>query len=314
MIDKNEMTQKTRDKGTIFKKYVENQSLNNYHHFFEGKDDLIYYSSKIENFRKKSLNEEVAVYECKSKKILLEIHKKLEKERSFREKEHLFFIDKDFEKKINYSDDIYVTPCYSIENFYAEDSTLKKIFIHILEINSSSSDELRELVEKLLEETIIARDKFLISLLPINAWYSLQINKSTESNYPDLSKFNSITNFTHEEFPQTIKELKEITPNYIEITQEEFEKEKRWLEEDLIGRCRGKYLEHFLEMKISEVFTEVNKKENKYNIRIKNNGWKLNKNTNEFLRYYTSCAKFPDCLREYLAKYLKDDIKERETK
>lgn len=307
MTTKEELRDKTKGKGTVFKRYTENKRTIQHHHFFEGKDDLIYYKNRIEICRNNSLNKKICTYECGSKKDVLDIYQKIKNLSKPSQQELLFFIDKDFEKEPGYSSDIYVTPCYSIENFFAHKDSITNIIRFTLAICDSSEERKIELEKVLYQEVMNDIDSFLNAILPINAWYSLQINKEHNGHYANLKEFQSLERDilkNYSEIPKSLSELESRTPNFFEITEEEFENEKEWLQIDGIKKCRGKYLEQFLNYKFKTIFNELNQDNNKYGIKLKNNGGNIGEN--EFLSHYVSCAKTPSCLKIYLKEHLKE--------
>lgn len=303
----NEMLSKTENSATVFMKYMLYRGNEKIHHFFEGHDDIDYYCSKIRNFRNYHCSESSCVvpanYICGNKKNVVLAHKKIEEEfkDDFETKELLFFIDNDFEKNSSYPSNIYVTPYYSIENFYFEDYSLIIIFSNILKINMCSDIEVRKKIEEIVNELIEERNKFLNNLIPLNAWYSLQQEKATDEVYSKLNAFDSISNFLDDYslIPKTLEDLKELTVNPLDVTEEEFEKEKKWIERELLKRCRGKYLEEFFYKKMKDIFGNTERYIGK---RIENDCKNIEKK--HFLTRLSLHTNLLPCLNKYLVDNL----------
>ena len=104
--------------------------------FYEGKDDCKYYFPEISNYTDK----EIIDFDCGGKENVYYIHGKVSESNSEEEK-MLFFIDHDFDEDNIRHEDIYCTPCYSIENFYMNQRFFKLFFKYQLRIDEYSSEE-----------------------------------------------------------------------------------------------------------------------------------------------------------------------------
>ena len=93
--------------------------------FFEGEDEK-YFSVRINNIRP-DIN--WAGVNSKGKSNVVTLRKKIRKHPIYQNALCMFFVDSDFDcnSSINDFDDVYLTPCYSIENLYLSDSTFERV-------------------------------------------------------------------------------------------------------------------------------------------------------------------------------------------
>lgn len=91
---------------------------------FEGEDEK-YYSSRIDSLT----NLDWTGINCGGKGKVIALREKIRASESYHNKEVLFFIDSDFDdnEEFNGYIDVYVTPCYSVENLYVSDSCFTRI-------------------------------------------------------------------------------------------------------------------------------------------------------------------------------------------
>ena len=84
--------------------------------FFEGENSK-YYGVRIKNIIRP---EKDFYFSCSGKDGVLGIHKMLSARKSYANVKAAYFIDRDFDESIRERglNEIYETPCYSIENFY----------------------------------------------------------------------------------------------------------------------------------------------------------------------------------------------------
>src|SRR5262245_29790616 len=104
--------------------------------FFEGYEDRMYYPIRIENI---SNSEKYLDYICSGKDEVLKVHSLIKSNQYYKNIKTGFFIDKDFDD-VTYPSDIYVTPTYSIENFYCCQEAFEKILITEFKIQKVDKD------------------------------------------------------------------------------------------------------------------------------------------------------------------------------
>ena len=94
--------------------------------FFEGNEDRYYYPIRIENILN---NSNIEDFVCNGKENVLKVHSLIKNAEAYKNLPTLFFIDSDFDEN-NYCSSIYVTPTYSLENFYVNEKSVEKIVIY----------------------------------------------------------------------------------------------------------------------------------------------------------------------------------------
>ena len=135
--------------------------------FFEGDEDKRYYRMRIE--------QEFENFTCAGKDNVKKVYRMIKEHQEYNGVKTLFFIDKDYSNEIT-NNNIYVTPCYSIENFYTTNEVLISILINEFNLKNSDSDFIL-----ILEKFYQLQRKFHNDLLIFNAWLSCQ-NDLREQN------------------------------------------------------------------------------------------------------------------------------------
>jgi hypothetical protein len=139
--------------------------------FYEGKEDKRYYSIRIEqNTGRKS-----KAFTCNGKDNVFGLYELIKKNKEYDISSILFFIDKDFDFSGTKYSDIYSTPYYSIENFYASEETLSKILIHEFELEENNKD-----YKKIIRLFNSLQKKFHKETLLLNSWLACQYDKRKE--------------------------------------------------------------------------------------------------------------------------------------
>ncbi|MCG7546257.1 DUF4435 domain-containing protein [Pseudoalteromonas sp. MM17-2] len=92
---------------------------------FEGEDSK-YYCGRLNNLL---TGHDWAGIDAGGKHEVLKLYQTIQNHPSYKTSSYVCFIDKDFEDWFSNPDEerIYVTPCYSIENFYISDDVLKRV-------------------------------------------------------------------------------------------------------------------------------------------------------------------------------------------
>lgn len=273
--------------------------------FFEGDEDKRYYrirlKQKFENFT------------CGGKDNVKKVHRMISEHKEYNSANTLFFIDKDYSDE-QISGNIYVTPCYSIENFY----TTQEVLINILtnEFNLKETDNDFNLI---LERFNLLQTKFHNELLIFNAWLACQSdlrqkngiktylsidtkvkpyfegivkNKLTEiRNFDDLKNIDFIENILFPEAPK-IEEQK------LQKKIDEFKLK--------FNSCifRGKFELRFIVSFLQQLKNEIGQKTNKSIFE------KKQKCTFEFkyeniISTLSQYAVTPNCLNKFISKNLK---------
>jgi hypothetical protein len=157
---------------------------------FEG-EDAKYYGSRIDQYfhgyTRKNLS-------CKGKSNVLTLKNKVENNKEIQEAKIIFFIDKDFDDEIH-DTNLYCTPCYSIENLYADSNVLKLILTDELGLCEFRHADI-------ISQIINAYNKFEqvcdIELSELNAWIMSRVKENNENvslnlNNHDVETFITCT-------------------------------------------------------------------------------------------------------------------------
>ncbi|GGK71815.1 DUF4435 domain-containing protein [Rufibacter glacialis] len=219
--------------------------------FFEGDDDYDYYRARIHSHAKQKI---ILDFNCGGKDYLLKAYSLIKDKPVYANATTAYFIDQDFDCYIN-NPDIYITPCYSIENFYSDVESFKSILKSRFKIPRDSND--MEICLQLYLNTI---DKFHDKVLFLNSWLScyadlrnqgvvnkrLFIEKKTKKLFDDIVHVNveDVKDFT--EFNNFLS-LKALFDNNEDVKEEVFlKKVEQYKYVDKSKVFRGKFELRFL--------------------------------------------------------------------
>ena len=151
--------------------------------FFEGEDEK-YYSIRI-NAICPNLKWN-AIY-AEGKKNVLELRESIRNRPEYRERKCVYFVDADFDDNsaLIGHEDIYVTPCYSIENLYVSQEALSRILSAEFKLIAVGSDvDIREKI--ILEFSRISND-FVEKILDFNTWIRAYRKNEVMATLPKLN-------------------------------------------------------------------------------------------------------------------------------
>ncbi len=103
--------------------------------FYEGEDGK-YYDYQIEKY----LTDDFNSFPVGSKNNVIKLWEYFNYNREYDNIKKLYFIDNDNEENSDFDDNVYITPCYSVENFYCSENCIKKILKTEFYLNYSSED------------------------------------------------------------------------------------------------------------------------------------------------------------------------------
>lgn len=266
--------------------------------FLEGKDDIKYYKSKFEMLLKEK---KYTHFTVGGKKNVLRLKEYMEKkeESDFVFK---FMVDKDFEKTLKQRN-LYVTPYYSIENFYISTDVFKKILETNFSLNKYKKED-KEDFERIMELYKERKKEYLDALDEIiKFYYHQKINGVNLSNINEITKTKKPLikiSLDKIEKKYDLEILKTKVPNFIEL--EEMESSFSNLKIRKNQRkyyYRGKYLLEFLEKFVTLLIQDANSSEGKYFSNKKNVSSNV---TGNILSVFSSCSETPICLKNFLEK------------
>ena len=282
---------------TIFQSYVTLKSACTVFLFFEGKDDFKYYWVRLAPFIE---DQSYETYICRSKANVLELYNMIHCQTKARNNEKIcYFVDNDYDKSKLKNPDIYVTPTYSIENFYISDSAIKNMLKGEWGLSGEMLKDDKDDFECAFNYLRQKRDEVINSIIYANAWYSLQCNKSKGNlRQPKLSAIKEY---------KVIKNVKDKTvlegmvPNSIEVSDEEIEEEVGYLKQNPEMKIRGKYFEQTMPSYFMKVFQDSNKKNNR-EMFIKRRRVNINVGEDNMISILSQYADSPMDLRAYITR------------
>lgn len=267
---------------------------------FEGEDSK-YYGIRIETIVEPSITPHFL--NCGGKEEVLRFYKILKFHEEYKDVRFAYFIDRDFDQSIE-ADEIYETPCYSIENFY----TSLEAFQRILEREFNLSR--RDLDFKKCSELYQTRQKeFHNKTRLLNAWVACQRDYSKvaleykRANIKDLKiedlvlvdLDSVISNYTidilNARCPQAFHPPEEVINQKL-AEFESFETQKHF---------RGKFEIFFLFKFVTKLAQAANNADTRYfSKKIKVS---LNIQTKTIISNFSHHADTPDCLKRYLKSF-----------
>ncbi|MDI6002880.1 DUF4435 domain-containing protein [Cobetia marina] len=109
--------------------------------FFEGEDEK-YYTSKINSILSSSSWSSVV---CGGKKKVLAVRNVIRENEAYCNAVCMFFVDADFDnnKYIQECEDVYLTPCHSVENFYFSENLVRQVISAELKVYEEGDESER---------------------------------------------------------------------------------------------------------------------------------------------------------------------------
>lgn len=159
---------------SVYMKFVNNGKYYKSHAFcfYEGEDGK-YYDSRI----RKKFQDNMITYPVGNKKEVLKLLNKVRSAGLYEGVCTMFFIDRDYDESLAGTDeDLFETPCYSIENLYTQKECLKKILQSEFGLNIMDAD-----YQKCLQDFQLREDEFIENILEFNSLVYLR-RKKTDSN------------------------------------------------------------------------------------------------------------------------------------
>lgn len=260
------------------------------YYFVEGYD-APYYNLRIKNLC--ALTPVPVV--CSGKRNVLNLFPVLEK-KTFSKYKKLFFVDRDFDNNSQITPEVYVTPCYSIENFYVTFDCIENILMCEFSI-TQAEEEFSKIIELFEAELQTFHD----AVLEFNAWYAC-IKKANykkvclDDNFPKDFINLSINNI------QKRYDIEKVMHAYhIEINLSEAELTSSIDEFRSKPFCylRGKYEMQFLCTFLSFLIDDANNPTKHKYLKRKT---KFQINRALVLSHLSQYASTPECLVQYIKK------------
>jgi hypothetical protein len=287
-----------------------NGETNNLYCFYEGYDDTKYFSVRVKNITKKKIG---SWFYCAGKDNVVNACNLIKQHSEYDLNNIVFFIDKDFSNNSEIDNNIYITPYYSVENFYTTKEVLEAIVTDEFKVIKNSKENndyehIFEIYEKLVSD-------FHNKTTFLNAWLACQndkrekLNEKRRLHIDDKVKnyFRSIVSNdlqTIQDYSDlnNINKLKEIFPYSYDIEENELNsKIDKFKQIEAAKFFRGKFELQFFVSFLNRIKEELGKR----NSLIFSKKYKIDLRL-EFSSAISSLSQYaetPECLIEYLEKY-----------
>ena len=270
--------------------------------FFEGEDSK-YYGSRIEKYTNYSY-ENTINYNCGGRKEVLKAYQLISSKPEYADTNMMFFIDRDYtplEKALN---NVFQTPCYSIENFYTSSSCFSRFIVREFGINPIDED-----YRMCVDDYMKRQKEFHTETLYLNAWLSCQ--RKAEEKYGlkriiladyKVSKLFSTISIDQVTVKQAINVelLNQHFPNAYGVSEGDLATELDFYSNsDCQQLFRGKFELEFLR-KIVESLKSKNRENTYFHVHYNCVYADVNVNTLSTLSEY---ADTPECLIDFLRNH-----------
>ena len=179
-----EMKVSRESANVAFVKFTEHAKFYDTHVFcfYEGEDGK-YYNQRIKNI----LNDNIISIIVGNKEETLKLWRKIKSQKSYNEVKKMFFVDMDMDAEpTDKDDDLYVTPCYSVENLYANKYCFANIIESEFSINKGEID-----YDKSLQLFDNLFEKFCNEMIEFNALVYLRNKKGFENQKALISSIKT---------------------------------------------------------------------------------------------------------------------------
>lgn len=272
--------------------------------FFEG-EDAKYYTVRINNI----LNaQKITSVNCGGKKNVIEVRKLIRGHRDYSDAYCMFFVDRDFDDNSELSNwqDTYVTPCYSVENFYLDTESLCCFLM--AEMNISPYGEEKECYYKVLDAYRAFISELEGVLLDFNFWIYIYKTNENKGRKVELNLNNidieQLVGFDCFALKRNYGTCLELFPNAYEVDEEMMSLARGYFEDEkvsLINKMRGKQLLECLRIFLEALKRDRSQKNNRVIFENKGNV-KIMLTKSNMLSEYSQYAHTPQCLKAFLAQ------------
>ena len=298
----NKMSKSAKKDVSVFHKFLleYRKQKNTLFYFVEG-EDYDYYNLRL----KTNINHKNIInYSCEGKKNVIGVRNLIKEKLIIENNNSLkFFVDKDYGLDL-IPNDIYVTDCYSIENFYVREDVIFNIIENILMVNKGSKNYKK--CRKFYKTTYAEYSKFAKWMNTF--FYTVREKekiigfKRSNFNQFKLTKFMESRNLV--DFKMNIISFKELLDKYqieFDIEEAAFKKNYILFDEDNHANYRGKFELQYLKWFLNSLRESISSGTNGFS---KRRTCKYDFSTDCML-LLSSYAITPDTLIEYI---LKDEI------
>ena len=274
-----------------FEKCTSDFGVEHLYCFVEGHDDLLYYNVRVEAISGK----QCSFVDSGGKKNVIALHEMLKGKKEYAKYKTLYFVDRDYDDNSNINNEIYITPGYSVENFYGSINCFKNIIkgtYHIYEDNPKFSICI-ELYNHLKDDFINATSCFC-------AWYRCtksKVNHEVELSESFPERYATFHSDSIVKSDYDLVSLNNDYPNVDDVTTDEFEESVSYIDNNIFN-IRGKYVMQFIEYII-----QLLNKDSKTCKRYTDSKVEFETNRKTLIARLSAYADNPNCLREYIIQH-----------
>jgi len=269
---------------------------------FEGEDEK-YYSARISSL---IFSDWIGI-DCGGKKNVIDLRKSIKKNEVYKDTKALFFVDSDFESNddIRNLPDVYITPCYSVENLYTSNEVFQRVLRS--EFGISEVGEFSQCYQKCIQIFNSRKQEFLSAIQDFNQLIFLLRQKEKDGTLKTRLNINnieisSLVSISLEKvdkvydvsLPKSI--FSELPDNLsIDISQAT----PYFVEKDAETWYRGKQNLEFIRIFLGLLRQDKGKKENREIFQCRSSV-KLQLTKSNTISELSQYANTPNCLREFL--------------
>ncbi|WP_323756801.1 DUF4435 domain-containing protein [Roseivirga sp.] len=140
--------------------------------FYEGKEDRSFYSHRVKMLHPQN---DYLDYICLGKDNVIKVRSLINHQKGYSECNIGYFIDSDFDPK-NTIQDIYSTPCYSIENLFVVDSAFENILLNEFNISRQC-----QCFNQIISFYKSSQHQFHEQSILLNSWLACQADYRSEN-------------------------------------------------------------------------------------------------------------------------------------
>lgn len=260
-----EMLKATQKDVAVYQKFILDYSehSNTLFYFVEGKD-FCYYNPRIIEHCK---GYDIMHYICGGKEHVIGVNKLIKKNVKCTDSNRiLYFIDKDYGLNIDtISKEIYVTDFYSIENYYLNRETVKRILTEFMEIDVHTENfhKAMDFYEKSFDAYSIFGKSLNAFIYTVRMFEKENCIKRTDFNQKRFNSFlsnNSIENYSFNEY--TFEQYKAFFNVSLEIEEEQYISNLSKFSKTDHSNYRGKYELAFLNSYLKLIKSNINSETN----------------------------------------------------
>lgn len=273
--------------------------------FFEGEDEK-YYSIRIDSIRP---DISWSGINCGGKANVVSMRTRIRQHETYRNRSCLFFVDSYFDdnKELSGFDDLYLTPCYSVENLYFTENAFARLLSAEFGINDACDEH--ECFNTCMEKYRDLKNQYLAAISEFN--YLVKEIRAIERSGASTGRLNinnvGIDDLVGIDLDRVIKKYNENSPRTIfsELSEELqicLDRSKAYFSE-MHGEnwFRGKQHLDFYRVFIGKIKLDRCKKDGRVIFQKKGNV-KLQLTKANAISELSQYAETPQCLRNFLQK------------